>query len=180
MYALKNNNCQYNLTLSSRFTSLANHQAIVVKKEILATLHSVNVKTNNLQENSSNWLLQYPSCLLTFWEQEVDVNCSKKHCHSKDLSQRQCQRFSMIFPTDNKIEILLWEAADLSRFLYFFLCFSANWAHWTSTVLINWLWDSMSWCKTWNKKYLWISLISQVFFSIQNYLKDVFCKWFHG
>ena len=103
-------------------------------------------------KNSSNWLLQYPSCLLTFWEQEVDVNCSKKHCHSKDLSQRQCQRFSMIFPTDNKIEILLWEAADLSRFLYFFLCFSANWAHWTSTVLINWLWDSMSWCKTWKKK----------------------------
>ena len=46
MYTWKNKDCQYNLTLSSRFTSLANHQAIVVKKGILATLHSVNVKTN--------------------------------------------------------------------------------------------------------------------------------------
>ena len=84
---------------------------------------------------------------------EQDVNCSKKHCHSKDLSHRQCQRFSMIFPTDNKIEILLCEMAEFCCLcLYFFLCCSANCAHWSFTVFINWLCDSMSWCKTWKMK----------------------------
>ena len=86
---------------------------------------------------------------------EQDVNCSKKHCHSKDLSHRQCQRFSMIFPTDNKIEILLCEMATddfCCLCLYFFLCCSANCAHWSFTVFINWLCDSMSWCKTWKIK----------------------------
>ena len=86
-----------------------------------------------------------------------DVNCSRKHCHSRDLSQRQCQRSSMIFPTDNKTEIRSFsswltpqfdEFFDFLRSLLCLLCASIS-PHCHSTVLISWLWDSMSMCKSW-------------------------------
>jgi len=92
-----------------------------------------------------------------------DVNCSRKHCHSRDLSQRQCQRSSMIFPTDNKTEIRSFsswltpqfdEFFDFLRSLLCLLCASIS-PHCHSTVFISWLWDSMSMCKSvnfWSKE----------------------------
>ena len=86
-----------------------------------------------------------------------DVNCSRKHCHSRDLSQRQCQRSSMIFPTDSRTEIRSFsswltpqfdEFFDFLRSLLCLLCASIS-PHCHSTVFISWLWDSMSMCKSW-------------------------------
>ena len=45
------------------------------------------------------WKSKY---LLTFFRRRgVQVSCSKKHCHSKDFNQRQCQRLSITLPIDN-------------------------------------------------------------------------------
>ena len=40
------------------------------------------------------------SYLTFFLRRGVQVSCSKKHCHSNDFSQRQCQRLSMTLPID--------------------------------------------------------------------------------
>ena len=79
----------------------------------------------------------------------LDVNCSKKHCHSNDRSQRQCQRFSMIFPTDRRVTEILWlvSPAAADPFLLLDLCFdlaASRSEHCSSTVLMRWLRDSMS------------------------------------
>ena len=50
-----------------------------------------------------------------FRRRGVQVSCSKKHCHSKDLNHRQCQRLSITLPTDNSVSgFWLWfEGAEL-------------------------------------------------------------------
>ena len=76
------------------------------------------------------------------------MNCSRKHCHSKDRSQRQCQRSSMIFPTDKSTEILFqWLLRLFLRSLW-----ASNSPHCQSTVLMSCPCDSMSRCTFWNQE----------------------------
>ena len=148
----------------------AHFRRIVVRTDLFIAKWFVNVKTpfeikrkkweDKITENSFSSVLFMIVMFVHTWSNlplGPDVNCSRKHCHSRDLSQRQCQRSSMIFPTDNKTEIRSFsswvtpqfdEFFDFLRSLLCLLCASIS-PHCHSTVFISWLWDSMSMCKSW-------------------------------
>ena len=91
---------------------------------------------------------------MVFWltfNFELWVNCSRKHCHSRDRSQIQCHRSSMIFPTDWSTEHFL--AGGFSLLLFNLLAYCASTvAHSSKMVLILSFCASISWCKFWKVK----------------------------
>ena len=64
------------------------------------TIKCINGKLDEFRCLLSICYVVVNSFLTFFLRRGVQVSCSKKHCHSNDFSQRQCQRLSMTLPID--------------------------------------------------------------------------------
>ena len=125
--------------------------------------------------NFTFFLLNRKGRNITFLARFVcQANCSRKHCHSRDLNQSWCQRCSITCPmvtvgqvgTGAAVEQLTAASGEsldfrlvLLRFLLLFLSWRIfseySWQSWT-TDLMSWACDSMSWCAAWKNKVKYV------------------------